>query len=137
MENKFFQKLSFELSKKYTKDELAELLVKYKDARIAYLITSAFNKSCIKSEMTSDVAITAISRSNDFAEKHYMYLYRTIGPNSTEYKAGNTRRWRKLVDDLNEAFTKVLTLDRMKVEREVIQANKAAIQKARWLDSKY
>lgn len=145
MRKELFDKIAVELSTRYTKDELADKLIKFKEARISNLITAAFNKKCIleKSKKIPQEKIAA-------SIWYYSFLKRTIGPESHVYKfppkstLGEelAQPWDLLEEEFKQCknedeLTNLLYKKFIAWERNRTTEKIKSVEKAKWMDEKF
>ena len=85
MNKDYFKRLARNLASRYTREELAQLLIKNKDRRISNLIASAYNIKIMSTEKTLTTQVVSF----DF----YEYMNRTFGPDSWIYKYLSKKEW--------------------------------------------
>jgi len=97
MKKEYFDKLKKELADKYSKDELAKLLVKHKTKRISNLLCAAFNSKTMSLGDKYTGYIPYSEKYKLYAKEHFEMVKRVIGPGTQLYMLHSvTPKWKEV-----------------------------------------
>jgi len=120
MEKLHFQRVKEQLADRYSKDTLADLLVKHKCKRISKLLCAAYNhKVQFKNEVVEEVDKEVVGNGVLAAKRIYDQKRRPLGPGSWYYQLLEKESWDNYLKEVKsegleptEAAQQIFKIDR-------------------------